>query len=175
MLEGKQEASYKNLAQALYNFAVDFTQLMANHELCNPKSSYRGIDKRHFIREWLLIMFWVIHRTVINCNKERLMSSILSNYFQATGLMGDKTSAAEEKKFIIARFGEYDQSFNPADGTQQFLLGGTIAKNIMNKDTMVRDSLIQSETLTHVFLLMKEIKQICDKYVVTSSGGSDDA
>jgi hypothetical protein len=142
---GKQKVSYEDLAEALYNFTVDFTQLMANHELCNPKSSYRGIDKQHFIREWLLMMFWVMHHTVINCNKERLMSSILLNYFQATGLMEDKTSAAEEKKFIIERFGEYDQSFNPADGTQQFLLGGTIAKNIMNKDAMVRDSLIPTD------------------------------
>ncbi len=165
---GKQEASYEDLAEALYNFAVDFVQLMANHELRNAKSSFKEIDKQHFIHEWLLIIFWVIHRTPINCEKERLMNLIHLNYFRATGLIKDKVSAIKEQEFIIERFNEYDAAFNPADGTEQFLLGGTIAKNILNQDTIVMNALIQFEMTTHAFLMMREVKQICDKYLVAN-------
>jgi len=163
---GKQKVTHQDLAEALYNFAVDFTDLMANRDLGTAKLPYAGVDKQHFIHEWLIIMFWVIHRVPYECNKQHLMELILKTYFENCDLMRSKQTADTEQNLIIARFNEYDKAFNPSDGPRQFFLGGVVAKNILNQDKPVLAFTVSSTTATHVLLLMKEIKDICDKYKV---------
>lgn len=163
---GKKQVTHQDLAEGLYNFAVDFTELMANRELGSATSPYKGIDKQQFMHEWLVVMFWAMHRVQCGCDKERLMGLVHKTYFEACGLMGNRDAAGAEKNLIISRFNEYDKAFNPSDGAQQCILGGVIAKNILSQEKAVLNAMTSFETVTHVLLLMKEIKGICDQYKV---------
>ncbi|MBI4248480.1 MAG: hypothetical protein HY611_03170 [Elusimicrobia bacterium] len=163
---GKKQVTLQELAEVLYDFAVEFTELMANRELVKEASPYKGGDRQHFMHEWLIMMFWVMHRIPCGCAKEPLMAAIFKTYFAVNGIMQSKVSAVAEQKLIMLRLTEYDKAFDPAAGGQQFFLGGLITKNLLNRETPVVNAMTSFETVTHVLLLMKEVKEICDKYKV---------
>ena len=163
---GKKQVTLQELAEGLYDFAVEFTELIANRELVKEGSPYKDVDRQHFMHEWLIMMFWVMHRIPCGCAKEPLMAAIFKTYFEVNGIMQNKASAVAEQQLIMSRLAEYDKAFNPADGSQQFILGGQIAKNLLNRETPVLNFMTLSETIIHVLLLMKEVKEICDKHKV---------
>jgi len=163
---GKQKVTHLGLAEGFYKFAVEFTELIVNRELDTAGSPYAGIDKQHFMHEWLIIMFWIIHRAPCKCDKVRLMGLIHKTYFEACGLMQNKQASIAEQKLILSRYNEYDSVFNPVNGPQDSLLGGTIAKNILNQDEMVLDASVCFKTAIDIFLLMDEIKAVYNKYKV---------
>lgn len=94
------------------------------------------------------------------------MGLIHKTYFEACGLMQNKERAIAEKALIISRLKEYDNAFQPSAGSEQFLLGGVIAKNILGQEKLMLDAMVSFQIATHVLLLMKEVKGICDKYKV---------
>lgn len=163
---GKKKVTHQDLAEALYDFAVDFTELMANRELTNDRSPYKGIDRQHFMHEWLITMFWVMHRVPCECDKVRFMGLIHTIYFKTCGLMRSKETAVAEQNLIISRFNEYDEAFDPSASVEHLILGGVIAKNILNRDEFVLNAEVSFLIATDVLLLMKETKDIFDKYKV---------
>jgi hypothetical protein len=145
---------------------VQFAELMGQKELASHTSPYAGVDKQQLVHEWLVIMFWVIHRVPVGCDKERLMGLILKRYFEAAGLMRSKESATAERDLITSRLKEYDNAFVPSSGTQQLLLGGTIAKNFLNQDKPVLNAIVAFAGASDVITMMSVFIEVCKKHRV---------
>jgi len=146
--------------------SVHFAELMAQKELATHTSPYASIDKQQLVHELLMTIFWIIHRVPAGCDKERLMGLIFKKHFETCGFMKNKESAIAERELITSRLEEYDNAFVPSSGAQQLLLGGTIARNILNQDKLVLDAAVQYARAIDVIFMMKTVKELYDKYKV---------
>lgn len=169
---GKKRVTHKEMADGLYNFVAGITCQMTDQALGSKAMPFKNVDKTHFSHEWMILMFWIIHRMHCGCDDKHLMLSIHKNYFDHCGFKGvmfrdDKQAALDEWNLMLSRYGEYDAAFDPSAGGRQFLLGGTIAKNILEQHEVVLDDIVQFAVAIQVLLYMKEIKEICDKYKVS--------
>jgi hypothetical protein len=163
---GRNRVTYERGAEELYTCGVSLAKGLGQKGLKSETSPYAGISEGQLAHEWLIVMFWVIHRVPFGCDKERLMSLILKRHFEAAGLMQNKDAAIAERALIIARLEEYDKAFTPSGGSQQIFLGGTIAKNLLAQHEPILDALVAFDAVTAMYLMMTTAKAFGEKHKV---------
>jgi len=162
----KQKITHDKLGADLFDFAVDFSKQVAAHELSSTESDFADVDELAFIHEWMMLLAWAAHRAPVECDKSRLMRAFFKSWISNYGVIRSRVEAENEQRLIAARLKEYDGAFNPAT-SDQLLLGGTIAKNILGQEKLCLDAGKQFKMATHALLLIKEVRKICDKYQIT--------
>lgn len=163
---GKQKTTHDELGANLFDFAVDFSAQMAMRELSGPEADFAGVDKLAFIHEWMILMAWALHQAPAECDKGRLMQAFFKTWLSHHDAIQSKADSDNERKLLAARLTEYDAAFRPSTPDQR-LLGGTIAKNILGQETLCLDAGKQFKMATHALLLIKEVREICEKYQIT--------
>ena len=110
------------------------------------------------------MIFWIIDKFF--ADKERkLTAAVHKQYFSDLGILNDREKAHEEISFIIRRYKEYYDAYNNEAGPEQYLLGGVIAKNILQQDKPTMNILITWQVAVEVMLLIKLLKEsIFDQY-----------
>lgn len=162
----KEKVSRDQLAGILYHFSKKFSADYVSHEISKEDSPFKEADEDVFTHERLIMIFWVIDK-FFSDKERKLMALIHKHYFVDSGLINDKESAKEEMALIIRRYGEYHEAHNANAGVEQYLLGGVIARNILQKERSEMNLLITSEIAMDITLLIKEIKEsIFDKFEI---------
>ena len=159
----KEKVTEEQLADALYYFAKKFGIDFVDHELAKENSPFKGADKEIFTHERLIMIFWIIDKFF--ADKERILTaSVHKKYFTDLDILNNQEEAKKEITFIMSRYKEYYDAYNEKAGAEQYLLGGVIAKNILQQDKPVMNFLITSQVAMDVMLLVKQLKEsIFDK------------
>ncbi|MFH1712780.1 MAG: hypothetical protein ABH896_01145 [Candidatus Jacksonbacteria bacterium] len=162
---GKKKVTKEQLAELLYYFANKFTTDFVSHEMAREKSLFKNVDKDIFIHERLIMIFWIIDK-FFGDEKRTLMSALHKKYFTDLGILNNPEESKKEMSFFMSRYKEYYDAWNDK-GSEQFILGGVIAKNIFREEKTVLNANIIFHIVMDVYALIKQIKgSVIDKYEI---------
>lgn len=168
MINQKNQITEEQLAELLYYFAKKFGIDFVSHEIAQESSPFKKADKEIFAHERLIMIFWIIDKFFANKDR-KLIASVHKKYFADLGILNNQEEAKNEIDFIMNRYKEYYDAYNEKAGAEQYILGGTIAKNILQEDKLVVNFLITSQVAMDVMLLVKQLKEsIFDQYEVVN-------
>lgn len=174
MFGKKKRVTIEELAQMLYYFARKFSVDYVSYEMNREESFFKNADRHIFEHERLMMIFWIIDRFFLEGTNGRykIMAFIHRQYLIDLGVMNDlgepidKKRAGDELLLMDNRCREYNRVYDNTK-SEQSLLGGVIAKNILQQDKIVTNFLIMSEVAIDVALLIKQLKEsIFNKYEI---------
>lgn len=162
----KKKVTRDELAGMLYCFANKFSVDYVPHEMAKENSPFKSADKDVFIHERLILIFWIID-AFFSYKEQKLMAAIHKKYFADKGIMKSPVDSKKEETFIMGRYKDYYGAYNKDAGSEQHLLGGVIAKNILQQDKPIMNILTTSMVAMDVMLLVKQLKEsVFDKYEI---------
>lgn len=161
----KKKITKEQFAELLYCFANKSTIDSYSREITKEKSLFKNVDKDAFIHERLIMIFWIIDK-FFSDKKKTLMSAIHKKYFTDLDILNNPKESKNEINFIMSRYKEYYDAWDDK-GSEQFILGGVIAKNIFQKEKVVLNVLIMFNVVMDIYASIRYIKDsIIDKYEI---------
>lgn len=162
----KTKITFQEFIDFLYYFVLKFGKEAVDHELSKENSPFKDANRDVFIHERMILIFWMIDM-IIASKEKKIIGALHEKYFQDKGLSNSlkNEETKEELFFIMKRYKEYYNTWDSKVDGEQLVLGGTIAKNILQKDKLVIDAMVVYLTLMDFFLVMRKLKElIIDKY-----------
>lgn len=159
---GKTTLTHEHLANILCRTLDESTKAMVRNELEKSSTPFNEDDEFNFLNEWTIFMYWVILRLPFDCDKERLMEGIHMEYFNAYGYKTPKLEGIG-RKIIKTRYEEYESVFDSSK-EGQLLLCGTVAKNILERDEIVLDIIVQMTLANYFHIFSKTLLDMSNKF-----------
>lgn len=82
----------------LLQFASKFTRGYVDNELQNQTSPFRDADRERFLKERLIVIFWLIDKFLAD-PKRKLTAAVHQKYFEMRGLLSNSEEAKKGSKF----------------------------------------------------------------------------
>ncbi|MDP2683312.1 MAG: hypothetical protein Q8P28_11055 [Deltaproteobacteria bacterium] len=161
----KSRITREQFAELLFYFTKKFTEDFVPYEMAKENSPFKNVDKDVFLHERLIMIFWIIDK-FFGDEERTLMSAIHKKYFTDLDILNNPEESKKEIEFFMSRYKEYYDAWDDK-ASDQFILGGVIAKNIFQEEKMVLNANIILHIVLDVYALIKQIREsIIDKYEV---------
>jgi len=152
----KKKVTSDDRALALLQFASKFTKEYVDHELKNQASPFKVADRERFLKERLIVIFWLIDKFLADPDR-KLTAAIHQKYFEMQGLLGNPEGAKKEASLILSRYKEYYSAWNEKSPSEQLALAAVIANNILGGDEPILAAGVTFPTSADLLLTLKAL------------------